>query len=215
MTLTSAVLPFAAVAHRLRGELRWRAVEPAAPSFGAAGARGEAPPAPRAVLFDRDDTLIRDVPYNGDPERVAPMPHARQALAELRAAGVPIGVISNQSGVARGLIGEEQVLAVNERAQALLGPVDVWLHCPHGPEDGCECRKPRPGLVLRAAALLGVAPEHCAVVGDIGADVGAARAAGARGVLVPTPRTRTEELVAAEETAPDLLSAVRMLMGAA
>jgi histidinol-phosphate phosphatase family protein len=170
---------------------------------------------PEAILFDRDGTLIVDVPYNGDPAMVWPMPGAREALYLLRRAGMALAVISNQSGVGRGMISEAQVQAVNARSEELLGPVDAWLHCPHGPHDGCECRKPAPGLVLRAARLLAVRPDRCAVVGDIGSDMRAAAAAGARGVLVPTPRTRAEEIVDAPETAPDLPAAVRSLLAGA
>jgi len=168
---------------------------------------------PRAVLFDRDGTLVVDVPYCGDPSLVRPVPAARPALALLRAAGVPIGVVSNQSGIARGLLRREQVDAVNRRVDDLLGPFDVWQLCPHGPDDGCACRKPAPGMVLAAAERLGVAPEDVAVVGDIGADVGAAQAAGSRAVLVPTPVTRAEEVAAAPVVRPDLVAAVRHLLG--
>jgi histidinol-phosphate phosphatase family protein len=167
---------------------------------------------PAAVLLDRDGTLVVDVPYNGDPEAVVPVPGAAAALGRLRAAGVRLAVVSNQSGIARGLLTEEQVRAVNARVEELLGPLGPWCVCPHGPEDGCACRKPRPGLVLQAARALGVAPADCAVVGDIGADVGAARAAGARGVLVPTPVTRREEVAAAPEVAPTLGAAVDLLL---
>jgi len=167
------------------------------------------------VLLDRDGTLIRDVPYNGDPERVEAMPGAREALDRLRARGVKLGVVSNQSGVARGWITAEDVAAVNRRVEELLGPLGPWAVCPHGPEEGCACRKPAPGLVLEAAAALGVAPDCCVVVGDIGADVEAARAAGARAVLVPTPRTREEEVRAAPALAPDLPAAVDLVLGTA
>ncbi|MFF8268431.1 D-glycero-alpha-D-manno-heptose-1,7-bisphosphate 7-phosphatase [Streptomyces sp. NPDC016562] len=166
---------------------------------------------PEAVLLDRDGTLVADVPYNGDPALVAPMPTARAAVTALRELGVPVGVVSNQSGVARGLLTREQVLAVRGRVDELFGPFDVWAVCPHGPEDGCGCRKPAPGLVLAACERLGAAPERTAVIGDIGADVRAAAAAGARGVLVPTPVTLPEEVAAAGETARDLLAAVRLL----
>jgi D-glycero-D-manno-heptose 1,7-bisphosphate phosphatase len=167
-----------------------------------------------AVLFDRDGTLVVDVPYCADPAQVTPVPTARAALALLRAAGIRVGVVSNQSGIARGLLDREQVGAVNRRVDALLGPFDVWQVCPHGPDDGCGCRKPEPGMVLAAAGELGVAPGDVAVVGDIGADVGAARAAGARSVLVPTSVTRPEEVEAAPVVRPDLLAAVRHLLGA-
>jgi histidinol-phosphate phosphatase family protein len=120
-------------------------------------------------------------------------------------------VVSNQSGVARGLLTAQDVLAVNARLDELVGPIGVWAWCPHREADGCACRKPAPGLVLDAARRLGVDPEACAVVGDIAADLGAARAAGAVGVLVPTPATRAEEVAAAELVATDLLDALDLL----
>jgi D-glycero-D-manno-heptose 1,7-bisphosphate phosphatase len=168
---------------------------------------------PAAVLFDRDGTLVVDVPYCADPALVTPVPTARPALALLRAAGIPVGVVTNQSGIARGLLRRAQVDAVNERVDELLGPFDVWQLCPHGPDDGCACRKPAPGMVLAAAERLGVAPDAVAVVGDIGADVGAAQAAGARSVLVPTPVTLPDEVAAAPVVRPDLVAAVRHLLG--
>lgn len=168
---------------------------------------------PDAVLFDRDGTLVVDVPYNGDPALVVPMPGAGEALARLRAAGVPTAVVSNQSGVARGLLTVAQVAAVNERIEGLLGPLGPVLCCTHGPDDGCACRKPAPGLILAAAEALGVAPSGCVVVGDIGADVEAARAAGARAVLVPTAVTRPEEVADAPVVAPTVLDAVTGLLG--
>ncbi|KNB54069.1 HAD-IIIA family hydrolase [Streptomyces caatingaensis] len=166
----------------------------------------------RAVLFDRDGTLIEDVPYNGDPDRVRPLPGARRALALLRPLGVRVGVVSNQSGVGRGLLSAAQVNRVNERVERLLGPFDVWAVCCHAPEDACPCRKPAPGLVLAAALALGLTPADCAVVGDIGSDVEAAAAAGALGVLVPNRVTRADEVRRAHRVAPDLPAAVRMLL---
>ncbi|MFF4212068.1 D-glycero-alpha-D-manno-heptose-1,7-bisphosphate 7-phosphatase [Streptomyces sp. NPDC001796] len=168
---------------------------------------------PAAVLFDRDGTLVSDVPYNGDPARVVPMPTAREAVDAVRARGIPVGVVSNQSGVARGLLTRTQVEAVRRRVEELLGPFDVWAVCPHGPGDGCGCRKPAPGLVVAACARLRVPVERAVVIGDIGADMGAARAAGAHGVLVPTPVTLPEEIEVAETTAGDLLAAVRLVLG--
>jgi D-glycero-D-manno-heptose 1,7-bisphosphate phosphatase len=165
----------------------------------------------RAVLLDRDGTLVHDVPYNGDPGLVRPMPGAADAVRELRAAGLLLGVVSNQSGIGRGLLTPRQVARVDARVDVLLGPFDVWEVCPHRPGDGCDCRKPRPGLVLRAARGLGVTPAQCVVVGDIGADLGCARAAGARAGLVPTPLTRPAEY-AGEPTAPDLLTAARRIL---
>ena len=199
MLWTSAGMPFAAAGWWLAGLVTLR--------------RRLRAPRPGAVLFDRDGTLITDVPYNGDPARVRPVPGAADALARLRAAGVPTGVVSNQSGIGRGLLSADEVRAVNARVEQLLGPLGPWAVCPHAPDDGCACRKPAPGLILHAAAKLGVEPDRCVVIGDIGADVEAARAAGARAILVPTPVTRPEEIAAADETAPDLVTAVNRILG--
>jgi histidinol-phosphate phosphatase family protein len=199
MTATSAVIPPVAVAHRVRGEL-------------AARRAGPLPAAGFAVLFDRDGTLVHDIPYNGDPELVDPVPGALAALTRLRAGGVPVGVVTNQSGIGRGRVTRDQVDRVNARVEELLGPFDTWQLCPHAPDEGCECRKPRPGLVLAAAFALGVPASRCVLIGDIGADVAAAQAAGARAVLVPTPVTRPEEVRAAPAVAADLPSAVDLAL---
>ncbi|MBD0290853.1 MAG: HAD family hydrolase, partial [Thermoleophilia bacterium] len=200
MLATSVALPAAATAWWLLGLVRWRGVRPLTQR-------------PAAVLLDRDGTLVVDVPYNGDPDRVVPMPGAREALDRLRALGIPTAVVSNQSGIGRGLLSREQVDAVNRRVEELLGPLGPWAVCEHAPDDRCSCRKPQAGLVLQAARALGVDPGRCVVVGDIGADVEAARAAGAAAVLVPTDRTRPEEVADAPAVAPDLAAAVDLLLG--
>lgn len=200
MITTSVVIPPVAVAHRIGGELRHRHV----------GRVLSGPP--QAVLFDRDGTLIRDEPYNGDPRRVVPVPGAREALDALREAGIKVGVITNQSGVGRGLLTPDEVAAVNDRVEQLLGPFDDWQICLHTPEDGCECRKPAPGMVHSAAHALGVDVRRCAVVGDIDADVRAAEGAGAFAVLVPNEHTRPEEVEAAAVTCHTISDAVALLL---
>ncbi|MEU6177042.1 D-glycero-alpha-D-manno-heptose-1,7-bisphosphate 7-phosphatase [Streptomyces coeruleorubidus] len=166
----------------------------------------------KAVLFDRDGTLVHDVPYNADPDRVRPVEGAREALALLREHGVRTGVVTNQSGVARGLLTDADVRRVNHRVDELLGPFEVFAVCPHGPDDGCHCRKPQPGMVLWAAGRICTNPADLVVIGDIGADVEAARRSGAHGILVPTEQTRPEETAAADHVAPDLLTAVRAVL---
>ena len=171
--------------------------------------------APRAVLFDRDGTLIVNVPYLDDPTGVQPVPGARDLLDRLRARGIAVGVVSNQSGVARGLISPDALDRVNARVEALLGPFDTWQVCRHGEQDHCGCRKPEPGMVLAAAAALGLQPAECLMVGDIGADVDAGLRAGARAVLVPTAETLPAEVVRARESAgvaATLTEAVRMVV---
>jgi histidinol-phosphate phosphatase family protein len=165
-----------------------------------------------AVLFDRDGTLVHDVPYNSDPALVRPVDGARRAVRRLREAGLRIGLVTNQSGIARGLLTPAAVTAVNDELQRRVGAFDTVAVCPHAPHEGCGCRKPAPGLVLQAARALGLRPEETVVVGDIGADVGAAAAAGARSILVPTPVTRREEVEAAPLVAPDLDAAVDLVL---
>jgi histidinol-phosphate phosphatase family protein len=203
MTVTSVAIPFAAVWHRVRGELRVRRLEPASRATTTAV---------RAVLFDRDGTLVEDVPYNVDPDQVRPVPGAAEALNRLRSAGIRVGVVTNQSAVGRGLATAAQVRAVNRRVEDMLGPFDDWQVCPHAPEDRCGCRKPQPGLVRAAASNLGVRPDEVVVVGDIAADVAAATAVGGLGILVPNDQTRPEEVRAAPLTAPDLGHAVELIL---
>jgi D-glycero-D-manno-heptose 1,7-bisphosphate phosphatase len=146
----------------------------------------------RAVLFDRDETLVVDVPFNGDPARVEVAPDARALLDGLRGAGLALAVVSNQSGIGRGYITLEQVDAVNRRVDELLGPFGGFFVCPHAPEDDCECRKPKPQLILDAARALGVPARECVVVGDRDSDVEAARNAGAIPMKINGPSDLAE-----------------------
>lgn len=197
---TTAAIPFAATAWWSWGTLRrWP----------------QRPTRPAAVLFDRDGTLIEDVPYNGDPELVVPVAGARRALDRLRRAGIPVGIVSNQSAVGLGKIDAADVEACNRRLEALLGPFDVTTCCPHTDADRCDCRKPRAGMVREAAARLGVAPAACLVIGDTAADSGAAEVVGARSILVPNAETRPIEVDRAPLVAPDLAQAVAMVLAGA
>ena len=200
MTVSSALIPPVAVAQRLWGTWQFR--------------NAEAEPA-LAVLLDRDDTLIADGPYLNDPAAVVPLPDASRALARLRRRGLRLAVVSNQSGVAKGLISAEQLDAVNLRVEELLGPFDNWQICVHDADDGCPCRKPAPGMVHAAAEALGVEARRCVLIGDTGGDVDAARAAHAKAILVPTPRTRPAEVADARRTAavaPSLDDAVSLVL---
>jgi HAD superfamily hydrolase (TIGR01662 family) len=208
MISTSVLIPPAATWHWLTGLIRHRHVRPRASSI-APLRRGSLP---AAVLLDRDDTLIRDVPYNGDPSLVEAMPGARLALDRLRAVGVPLAVITNQSAIGRGLLEREHVEAVNDRVEELLGPFDAWAVCPHVETDACDCRKPLPGMIYQVARQLNVDAQDCVVIGDIGSDIEAAAAASARGILIPTAHTRECEVHASIERAVDLSSAVALLL---
>ncbi len=200
ISLTSSVIPPAAVVHRLRGEWSFRA------------ARRDPP---LAVLLDRDDTIIEDSPYLSDPAGVRPVAGALDALGRLRDRGLLLAVVTNQSGVAKGLITPDQLEAVNAKVDAVLGPFDSWQICTHDDGDGCRCRKPAPGMVQAAADALGVDPTRCVMIGDTGGDVEAALSARADVVLVPTGRTRRQEISEARvraRVAPTLDDAVSLVL---
>ena len=119
--------------------------------------------------------------------------------------------MTNQSGVGRSLITPAQLAAVHRRVDELTEPFGTFRVCPHRPQDGCGCRKPEPGLIRAAAHDLGVDVADCVVIGDIAADVAAARAAGARGIVVPTAATSKDEL-AGLPAAATLTEAVAALL---
>ncbi|WP_434093269.1 haloacid dehalogenase, partial [Streptomyces humidus] len=102
----------------------------------------------QAVLFARDGTLVEDVPDNADPDRVRPIAGAREAVGLLRLHCVSTGFVTEQSGVASGVLTDAGVRRVDRRVDDLLGPFDMWGVCPHAPDDGCHCRVPEPGLIL-------------------------------------------------------------------
>ncbi len=182
-----------------------------------------------AVFFDRDGNLNEEIGYAGDPDRIRLLPGAAEAVRAVREAGMPAVVISNQSGIARGLLTVEQVETVNARVLGLLAAegaaVDALYYCPHHPEGeiaayaiACECRKPAPGLLQRAAAEHGIDLPASYVVGDKVSDVQLAHAVGGRGVLVQTgygPREREKAVaqgVKIDHVANDVLDAVRWIL---
>ncbi len=148
-----------------------------------------------AVFLDKDGTVLADVPYNVDPARMVYAPMAFAALNRLGAAGVTLVVVSNQSGVARGLFPVTALDAVQGKLAAMFMAAGAWLEgfywCPHHPSGrvagfaiDCDCRKPRPGLLLRAADELGLDLSRSWFIGDILDDVEAANLAGCRSLLL-------------------------------
>lgn len=142
------------------------------------------------ILLDRDGTLIEDRHYLHDPDGVVLLPSVVEGLRLLTAAGCKLVVVSNQSGVGRGYYDETAMHAVNKRMCDLLAAEGIALHgvycCPHTPEHGCDCRKPAPGMVLRAAQDLGFDPALACVIGDKLCDVELGCAVGAIPILVKT-----------------------------
>jgi D-glycero-D-manno-heptose 1,7-bisphosphate phosphatase len=164
-----------------------------------------------AVFLDRDGTLIHDIGYLRFAREVAFYPWSIDAVRALNQAGFPVVVTTNQSGIARGLLTEPMVEDVHRHLSTLLGAggarIDAYYYCPHHPEGTveiyrkrCDCRKPGCGMIERASADLGLDPARSFVIGDKWMDVGSARAAGARGILVRTGYGANEE----SEPLPDL-----------
>ncbi len=148
-------------------------------------------PARPWIILDRDGVINRDSDaYVKSPEEWEPIPGSLQAIARLKRAGWAVVVATNQSGLARGLFTEADLEAMHAKFRRLLaeqgGEVDAIHWCPHGPEDACDCRKPLPGLYRRAAAALGRELAGVPVIGDSLRDLQAARAVGARPILVRT-----------------------------
>lgn len=144
------------------------------------------PPGRPALFLDRDGTLIEDVGYPRDPRQVRPLPGAAAALRRLARAGFALVIVSNQSGVGRGLFGRAEADAVHAevvRRFAQLGVAfEGAFYCYHAPDEGCACRKPAPGLLLRATAELGLDPGRSFMIGDKPIDIEAGVAAACRGV---------------------------------
>src|SRR5690606_12501024 len=176
----------------------------------AGAAPGSVRPSVRpAVFLDRDGTIVVERYYLADPDGVELVPGAASALRSLAAAGYALVVVTNQSGIARGLYGEEEFRAVQRRIEDLLERDGVRLdgvyHCPHHPDytGPCDCRKPAPGLFRRAARELGFDLARSICIGDRLKDVVPARDLGcAGGILVRTGY--------GEEQAPDAPEWVRI-----
>ncbi len=183
------------------------------------------------VFLDRDGTIIEDVNYLSSLEEIRWLDGAKKAIRSLKDAGYSVVVVTNQSGVARGLFGENFVHKVHQRLNQDLTlantHIDAFYYCPHHPEIGpegyrkiCSCRKPQPGLILRAAQEQGIDLERSYLIGDNVVDIRAALNVGVRPILVLTGkglRARDELAQEAElsqqlKIAPSILHAVQWIL---
>lgn len=151
----------------------------------------------RAVFLDRDGVINEDVHHLRDPQDLRLIPGSAQAIRRLNSCSIPVVVVTNQSVVARGYISEEQVVGIHQTLSALLAGsgahIDRFYYCPHHPTEGlppyrreCDCRKPKPGMLLQAAQELDCALAHSYLIGDTATDLIAGRRAGCHVVLVQT-----------------------------
>lgn len=149
----------------------------------------------RAIFIDKDGTLIRNVAYNADPEKIVLEPYAGEALQLLAMEGFQLVVISNQGGIAKGYFHESEMKGIIDKLTTLLKAYEVHLsgffYCPHHPEGiipaytmDCGCRKPQPGMLLHAADMIGIDLAQSWMIGDILHDVEAGNRAGCRSLLI-------------------------------
>ncbi len=159
------------------------------------------------VILDRDGVINRDSPeFVKTPEEWLPLPGSIDAIAALDQAGFTVTVASNQSGLARGLFDRRALAAMHRKLRRLVararGHIDRIVVCPHGPDDGCACRKPNPGLLLRLGRYYGADLAGVPVIGDSLRDLEAAKRAGARPILVRTGNGRKTEAALADDPMP-------------
>ncbi|WP_417494305.1 D-glycero-alpha-D-manno-heptose-1,7-bisphosphate 7-phosphatase [Maricaulis sp.] len=143
---------------------------------------------PFLVLLDRDGTINIDRKYLADPAGLEFLPGALEGLTTLRDAGAVLAIVTNQSGIGRGMFDREQAETVNDHLVSMLSAHGIEIAhigmCPHAPDDGCNCRKPAPGLALEIAEATGLPLDQAWVIGDKTSDTGLADAVGARGILI-------------------------------
>lgn len=170
---------------------------------------------PVIVLLDRDGTINVDSGYLRDPAGLELLPGVIDGLWHMQALGMRLAVISNQSGVGRGYFTLDDVTAVNDQLLVLLREHNIQLEgmfiCPHAPWEGCDCRKPLPGLIVQAARQLGFDPRDSVVIGDKESDVLSGRAAGARTILIAPKEAPVDTL--ADTLAVDLRGAALVIDG--
>lgn len=172
-----------------------------------------------AVFLDRDGTLVHDPGFLRDPDDVRVLPGVGAALRDLAAAGYRLVVITNQSGIARGIVTPAQLTAVNAAIGQQLADHGVtiagWYHCPHAPDAGCACRKPGTALHREAAAALDLDLARSWCVGDRTSDLAPAAALGGRAILVRTGNGKRHEATARNAGYPvadDLLAAATLIL---
>lgn len=170
-----------------------------------------------AVLVDRDGVIITNRhDYVKSWDQVEVIPGAIEALARLHQTGYRVFVVTNQSAIGRGLMSALEVDMIHDQLGSLIavngGHIEAFLVCPHGPDDGCICRKPAPGLLHQARDQFGITLENAIVIGDHETDLLAAAAAGCDSILVLTGRTGADETNGHANVADDLAAAVELIL---
>lgn len=163
----------------------------------------------RAVFIDRDGTINRNVEYLSDANKFRMYPGVARGIALLNAKGFKIIVVTNQSGIARGFFSVDDLQKIHWRMTAELAEqgatIDAIYFCPHHPDEGCDCRKPRTALFDKAIKDFEIHPASSFVIGDRMLDVEAGRKVGCKTVLVPEDKERVRREMEASTVAPDFV----------
>jgi len=170
----------------------------------------------RAVFLDRDGTMAEDVHYCSRPEDFRLFPDTPKAIKLLNQHGFKVIIITNQSGIARGYFTEETLADIHRKMKDELARegahIDAIYYCPHHPDDNCDCRKPKPKLILQAAKEHQIDLKRSFVIGDLQMDVDLGRAVGCKTLLISRPSSPANEGIKADAVAPDLWQAARIIL---
>lgn len=170
----------------------------------------------RAIFFDRDGTIIYDMVYPRNPELVQFLPGVREALVKLKKCGYQLVLVSNQSGVGRGILTHEEAEQVHQRVVSSLEEVNVKLdasyYCFHAPEEHCTCRKPSPEMLLRAAGEMNLDLNRSFMVGDSDSDIEAGKRAGCKTIFLTNGVTSARPQVNSDFAAADWLTILEYIL---
>ncbi len=170
----------------------------------------------RAVFLDRDGTMAKDVNYCRRPEDFKLFPYTAKAIKRLKKHGFKVIVVTNQSGVARGYFSEETLARIHDKMKKELARegtfVDAIYYCPHHPDDNCDCRKPRPKMVLQAAQDSNIDLSQSFVIGDLKMDIELGKAVGAKTILVGDSLSSEAAEVNPDARFSDLWEAARAIL---
>ncbi len=171
----------------------------------------------KAAFIDSDGTIAKDVPYCRRPEDFELLPTVPEAIKLLNQNGCKVVVVTNQSGIARGYFTEETLAQIHNKMTHELAQsgarVDAIYYCPHHPDDGCDCRKPKIALFQQAAQELGINLNHSFVIGDMQMDIDASKALGCKTILVATnPQGESDISNPPDYVANSLLEAAQLII---
>ena len=170
----------------------------------------------RAIFLDRDGTMAGDVHYCSRPEDFELFPNTAKAIGLLNQDGFKVIVVTNQSGIARGYFTEDTLAKIHRKMKGELAKegayVDAIYYCPHHPDDNCDCRKPKPKLVVQAAREHDIDLEHSFVVGDLQMDIDLGKIVGCPTILISDQSSVNNRQSKPDAIAPDLLEAAQVIL---